>query len=131
MSMKPRSPDTAGFTLLELVVVLGILATVTLLAIRAVDGVQDQHRFEASTRILEDIEAAVLGSPEDRAPDGTPTISGFLADIYRSGAQLTLSFYPRPGAGAAVVTLNASSGGEWSGELSEGGDRTAVTLRRD
>lgn len=71
------------------------------------------------------------GAWRDPRRKGATEASGFLSDIYRSGAQLTLSFYPRPGAGAAVVTLNASSGGEWSGELSEGGDRTAVTLRRD
>lgn len=71
------------------------------------------------------------GAWRDPRRKGATEASGFLADIYRSGGQLTLSFYPRPGAGAAVVTLNASSGGEWSGELSEGGDRTAVTLKRD
>ena len=83
MFMNRRNRNRAGFTLLELVVVLAILATVTLLAIRAVDGVQDRHRFEASDRLLHDIEKAVLGSPDDRAPDGTPSLSGFVADMGR------------------------------------------------
>lgn len=78
-------PDraAAGFTLLELLVVLVILATVTTLAMRSVDGVVDQQKYEMSQRGLEQIEAAVLGSPDDRAADGTRTISGFVADMGR------------------------------------------------
>lgn len=78
-------PDraAAGFTLLELLVVLVILATVTTLAMRSVDGVVDQQKYEMSQRGLEEIEAAVLGSPDDRAADGSRTINGFVADIGR------------------------------------------------
>lgn len=83
--MKRLSPDraAAGFTLLELLVVLVILATVTALAVRSVDGVLDQQKYEMSQRGLEEIEAAVLGSPDDRATDGSRTISGFVADMGR------------------------------------------------
>lgn len=82
--MKSRSHNRhVAFTLLELVVVLGILAVVTGLAVRAIDRVEDQRRFENAQRGMEEIEAAVLGSPDDRAVDGTRTISGFVADMGR------------------------------------------------
>ena len=72
-----------GFTLLELVMVLAILAVVTALAARELSQFEDQRRFEASQRGLQDIQFAVLGSPEDRAADGSRTVSGFVADMGR------------------------------------------------
>ena len=54
-----------------------------------------------------------------------------LVDIQRIGTQVTASFYPRPGGGIATLMLNPGPGGEWSGDLLEGRDRTAVTLRRN
>lgn len=79
--MKPS--NRAAFTLLELVVVLAILAIVTALAVRSLDKVEDQRRSEAAQRGLEELEAAVLGSPDDRATDGSRTVSGFVADLGR------------------------------------------------
>src|SRR4051794_2579572 len=73
----------AGFTLLELVVVLAILAVVTALATRALSTLEDQRRFEATQRGLAELDAAVLGSPNDRAPDGSQIASGFVADMGR------------------------------------------------
>ena len=82
--MRTKNPDlTYGFTLLELVVVLAILAVITTLATREIGHVQDQQRFEAAQRGLEDIEHAILGSPEDRLPDGTRVAAGFVADMGR------------------------------------------------
>lgn len=71
------------------------------------------------------------GAWRDPRRRGSPDASGFLVDIQRVGSQVTASFYPRPGAGVATLTLNPVSGGEWSGDLLEGRDRTAVTLRRN
>lgn len=70
-----------GFTLLEMVVVLAILAVVTALATREVGYVQDQQRFEASQRGLETIRDAVLA--DERAADGTRVWSGFVTDVGR------------------------------------------------
>jgi prepilin-type N-terminal cleavage/methylation domain-containing protein len=72
-----------AFTLLELVVVLAILAVVTTLAVRSLDGLEDQSRYEKNVRGFEELSAAVLGSPDDRAADGTRTVSGFVADMGR------------------------------------------------
>ena len=82
MSRKQRHAR-AAFTLLELVVVLAILAVVTTLAIRSLDGLEDQSRYEKNVRGFEELSAAVLGSPDDRAADGTRTVSGFVADMGR------------------------------------------------
>ncbi len=71
------------------------------------------------------------GAWRDPRRRGSPDASGFLVDIQRVGSQVTASFYPRPGAGVATLMLNPVSGGEWSGDLLEGRDRTAVTLRRN
>ncbi|CAN7167219.1 hypothetical protein LJR164_000253 [Phenylobacterium sp. LjRoot164] len=71
------------------------------------------------------------GAWRDPRRRGTPEASGFLVDIQRVGAQVSASFYPRPGGGIATLMLNPGPGGEWSGDLLEGRDRTAVTLRRN
>jgi prepilin-type N-terminal cleavage/methylation domain-containing protein len=82
--MKTSSrPARTAFSLLELLVVLTIIGIVTALAVRSLDRVTDQRRFEAAQRGLEEIEAAVLGSPDDRAADGSPTRLGFIADLAR------------------------------------------------
>lgn len=81
--MRTRNSNKNGFTLLELVVVLAILAVVTTLALRSLDHVQDQKRNEANRQGLEELRDAILGSPDDRAPDGSRTISGFVADMGR------------------------------------------------
>ena len=82
MSRKQRHAR-AAFTLLELVVVLAILAVVTTLAVRSLDGLEDQSRYEKNVRGFDELSAAVLGSPDDRAADGTRTVSGFVADMGR------------------------------------------------
>lgn len=79
--MNPNSPR--GFTLLELTVVLAILAVVTAIAVASVETAQDQARYEATQRGLEQIREAVLGSPDARGPDGTPVLGGFVSDMGR------------------------------------------------
>jgi prepilin-type N-terminal cleavage/methylation domain-containing protein len=82
--MKTKNLEqTSGFTLLELIVVLAILAVITTLATREIGHVQDHEHYLASRRGLEAIESAIIGSPEDRMPDGSRVISGFVADMGR------------------------------------------------
>lgn len=61
---------------------------------------------------------------------GSLNASGLVDDIQRQGSQLTLRFTPKPGAPTAVATLRDSGAGRWTGELTEGGARRSVTLRR-
>lgn len=69
--------------MLELLVVLAILAVVTALAVRSLDRVEEQHRYESAVRGLQEISDAVLGSPADRVADGTQMATGFVADMGR------------------------------------------------
>ena len=71
------------------------------------------------------------GAWRDPRRRGSTDASGFLADAQRVGGQITARFYPSPGAGGATLTLTPGGVGVWTGELSEGGARVPVTLRRD
>ncbi len=72
-----------GFTLLEMVVVIAILAVLATVAIKSVDGRVDQSRYETTQRQLQEIEDATLGPQNVRQPDGTLLASGFLSDVGR------------------------------------------------
>ncbi len=115
--MRKRPPDSNGFTLLELVVVLAILAVVTTLALRSLGHLEDQKREEANREGLRELRDAVLGSPNDRAVDGSPAIGGFVADMGRLpraveiDGRLTLSeLWLNPGAGFDVRQALAENG---------------------
>ena len=71
------------------------------------------------------------GAWRDPRRPGAADASGFFTVIQRSGGQVTASFYPRPGEGEAGLSLSSAANGEWRGELTEGGRRTSVVLRRD
>ena len=60
---------------------------------------------------------------------GSLNASGVVSDLQRQGPELILRFTPSPGAPLTVATLHEGSG-QWSGELTEGTARQAVTLRR-
>ncbi len=74
---------SGGFTLLELVIVLAILAALTTVAVRSLDGVEDQSRYDATRRSLDNIQAAVLGAANERDADGSLLVTGFVADLGR------------------------------------------------
>ncbi len=76
-------------------------------------------------------QASLEGAWRDLRRPGVGEASGFFSDIQRIGGQLTASFYPGAGRGAAGLSLQAASNGEWTGDLTEGGRRTPVVLRRD
>lgn len=69
--------DQGAFTLIELLVVLAILAALTTVALRSVDGVVDERRWDAARTGLENVEDAVLGG------DGADSAGGFVADMGR------------------------------------------------
>jgi hypothetical protein len=61
---------------------------------------------------------------------GSLNASGLVDDMQRQGGEVTLRFTPTPGAPTAVATLHDASNGVWTGQLTEGGARHSVTLRR-
>lgn len=70
--MKPRAEQRArGFTLVEALVVIAILAAVGLVAVRSSRGLLDRAHFEATQRLLADTRDALVGK------------DGFVADLGR------------------------------------------------
>ena len=65
------------------------------------------------------------GAWRDLRRPGAPAASGFVEEIRRDAGSLTLRFGP------AVATFTGGYGGQWSGELQEGGQRRPATLRKD
>ena len=73
----------SGFSLIELMVSLAILATVTAIALRSTNGLQSQARYQGTTQSLNDIRSAIIGPANLRGPDGSAQVTGFVADTGR------------------------------------------------
>ena len=69
-----------ALTLLELVVVLGILALLSTVAVRSLEPIADQSRYEATQRVLNDLRFGAAGDNSHRFTSGQPIVSGFIAD---------------------------------------------------
>ncbi|MGA2500860.1 MAG: prepilin-type N-terminal cleavage/methylation domain-containing protein [Tepidisphaeraceae bacterium] len=74
---------SSAFSLVELLVALAILAAMTTVALRSVNGLQSQARYQQTTRALDEIRNAIIGPPNLRGPDGSAMVSGFVADTGR------------------------------------------------
>ena len=74
----------AGLTLIELLVVLTILVALSGIALRSTIGLEEQARFEATQRTLEEVRAATIGLPSSRNEAGLPIVTGFVADVGRA-----------------------------------------------
>ncbi len=72
-----------GLTLLELMIVLVILAIVATVAVQTLQPQVDQQRLESASRMLDEIKSATVGPAQKYQLDGTPLISGFVADVGR------------------------------------------------
>ncbi len=70
----------AGLTLLELVVVLGILALLSSVAIRSMGPIADQARYESTQRLLDELRVAVAGHAPRQALGDSTVIHGIVAD---------------------------------------------------
>jgi prepilin-type N-terminal cleavage/methylation domain-containing protein len=79
---RPGDPRR-GLTLVELLVVLTILAIMATVAVTSTQVIVQQGRFEATQRTLTNVEEAILGPANQRQPDGTIMMSGFVADLGR------------------------------------------------
>ncbi|MFT5301447.1 MAG: prepilin-type N-terminal cleavage/methylation domain-containing protein [Mariniblastus sp.] len=72
-----------GLTLLELMVVLVILAIVSTVAVQSLQPQVDNQRYQSASRLLNEIKTAAVGPTQKYQLDGTPLISGFIADVGR------------------------------------------------
>lgn len=71
------------------------------------------------------------GAWRDPRRKGAADASGFLDDVQRYGTQLTVRIQARPGVDPVRIVLEAGGNGDWSGQLTEAGDRRPVTMKRD
>lgn len=69
-----------GLTLLELIVALGVLAVLSTVAVRAIDPIADQARYEVAQRLLTNLRTATVGDQSTRQSNGQRMITGLLAD---------------------------------------------------
>lgn len=69
-----------GFSLLEMLVALGILSAAAYVAVDTMDGDVGQRRFEQTQNRLDKIRKAIVGNP-DLSLNGAPVISGYVADV--------------------------------------------------
>lgn len=69
-----------GLTLLELVIVLSILAVLSTVAVRAIDPLADQARYQTTVSTLDQLQRATTGELYARQPSGQPIVSGLIAD---------------------------------------------------
>jgi prepilin-type N-terminal cleavage/methylation domain-containing protein len=78
-----KTAARSGLTLVELLVVLVILAIVTMIAVQSTESLIDQSRYDATQRTLQNIQDAIIGPANQRAPDGSLLITGFVTDMGR------------------------------------------------
>lgn len=71
------------------------------------------------------------GAWRDPRRKGAANASGFLEDIQRYGTQLTVRIQAKPGVDPVRIVLEAGGNGDWSGQLTEAGDRRPVTMKRN
>jgi len=72
----------AGFSLLEMLIAVGILSAAAYVALDTVESDRGQMRFDLTETRLKMIRRAIVGDP-DLAVNGGPVVSGFAADVGR------------------------------------------------
>lgn len=77
----PRSARiNAGLTLLELIVALAILAALSTMALRAVEPLADQSRYELTQTMLDQLRDATVGDWGSRGVGNGLFVAGYIAD---------------------------------------------------
>lgn len=79
MSRLP-SARRLGLTLLELVVVVGILAVLSTIAVRSMEPMADQVRYEQTQKLLTGIRSALVHCPEPGSSMPNHALTGFVLD---------------------------------------------------
>lgn len=91
-----RFDSRSGLTLLELVIVLGILAALSTIAVRSLEPIADQARYEHTQMVLNDLRCSILGTQDNNLRSQTKLASGFLLDTGSLPSSLN-SLLVRPG----------------------------------
>jgi hypothetical protein len=82
-------------------------------------------------QLVDKSSGSLEGAWRDPRRKGAADAAGFLEDIQRYGTQLTVRIQAKPGVDPVRIVLEAGGNGDWSGQLTEAGDRRAVTMKRD
>ncbi|MBS3965064.1 MAG: prepilin-type N-terminal cleavage/methylation domain-containing protein [Methylomonas sp.] len=83
LASAPSAWRTAhGFTLLEMLLVIFLMALVASTGLMLTEGVETQAKYDETKRRMELIRKAIVGDPT-RTVNGAPEISGFVADMGR------------------------------------------------
>lgn len=93
-SVKPRSSQQQGFTLLEMVLVLFLIGLLASAGLLFTEGVEDQAKYDETKRRMELIRKAIVGD-HTRTINGAPEISGFATDMGRLPECLAELIFPR------------------------------------
>ncbi len=80
MSPSNYGSRRCALTLLELVIALGILAVLSTVAVRSLEPLADQARYETTQRVLNDLRAATIGDAGAKLASGQQVLSGYTAD---------------------------------------------------
>lgn len=77
---KMNGTRRSAVTLLELVVVLGLLALLAGVAVQSLDPIANQSRYETSQNLLDAVRSATIGAPDRNKANGQKMIYGYVAD---------------------------------------------------
>jgi prepilin-type N-terminal cleavage/methylation domain-containing protein len=97
----------AGFSLLEVMVVLAIVAALSLLAVAGIDRTQEDWRFDQTGLIMERVRSAIIGTP-GLYSNGVPQHTGYVADMGRLPGLFRLDPRVRQAVSVAAVDLRDS-----------------------
>jgi prepilin-type N-terminal cleavage/methylation domain-containing protein len=79
---RPAGERRHGFTMLEMIVVLAILAVLTGIAVRSLEPMNQQARVDATQKTLEEIRTSIVGT-QSLSGDVTTSTASFVADVGR------------------------------------------------
>lgn len=72
--------NQAGFSLLEMLIAVGIMSAAAYVALDTVENNTGQHRYELTELRAQKIRRAIVGDP-NLVVNGSPAVSGFVADV--------------------------------------------------
>lgn len=87
--------NQAGFSLLEMLIAVGIMSAAAYVALDTVENNTGQHRYELTELRAQKIRRAIVGDP-NLVVNGSPAVSGFVADVGRLPDCLEALFVREP-----------------------------------